>query len=264
MRRVSPGVVGDGEGAADVDSAGGVFDGVVEEVEDGGAEVFGDALDVEADGAGDGLEDDAVGREVVALEGDVDAVGDEGGEVDEGAVLLAMFLAELAGFEDLLDGGEEAVGVGEHDGVELLALGFVDGAALEGFEVEADAGDGGLELVGDGVEEGVLALVAADFADEEDGVEDDAGDEEREENDAEDGEGDGALVEEDPGIWVTARPTRRTPRVMKVAMAPRRRLMFMGSGGSIAGGQDTGRYRFVEQTGSRCGKPQVLRLRLSR
>ncbi len=194
-----PGVVGDGEGAADVDSAGGVFDGVVEEVEDGGAEVFGDALDVEADGAGDGLEDDAVGWEVVALEGDVDAVGDEGGEVDEGAVLLAMFLAELAGFEDLLDGGEEAVGVGEHDGVELLALGLVDGAALEGFEVEADAGDGGLELVGDGVEEGVLTLVAADFADEEDGVEDDAGDEEREENDAEDGEGDGALVEEDPG-----------------------------------------------------------------
>ena len=52
--------------------------------------------------------------------------------------------------------------------------------------------------MGDGVEEGVLTLVAADLADEEDGVEDDAGDEEREENDAEDGEGDGALVEEDP------------------------------------------------------------------
>ena len=41
--------------------------------------------------------------------------------------------------------------------------------------------------MGDGVEEGVLALVAADFADEEDGVEDDAGDEERKEDDAEDG-----------------------------------------------------------------------------
>src|SRR5579871_131847 len=100
-----------------------------------------------------------------------------------------MLLAKLTGFEDLFDGGEEAVGVGEHDGVELLALGLVDGAALEGFEVEADAGDGGLEFVGDGVEEGVLTLVAADLADEEDGVEDDSGDEEGEENDAEDGEG---------------------------------------------------------------------------
>ena len=75
----------------------------------------------------------------------------------------------------------------------------VAGAALEGFEVEADAGDGSFELVGDGVEEGVLTLVAADLADQEDGVEDDAGDEGGEEDDAEDGEGDGALVEEEPG-----------------------------------------------------------------
>jgi hypothetical protein len=28
-------------------------------------------------------------------------------------------------------------------------------------------------------------------------------------------------------LWVMARPTRRTPRVMKKAMAPRRRVMFM-------------------------------------
>ena len=88
-----PGVARDGEGAAYVDSAGGVFDGIVEEVEDGGAEIFGDALDVESDCAGDRLENDAVGFEVVALEGDGDAIGDEGCEVDEGAVLLAVALA---------------------------------------------------------------------------------------------------------------------------------------------------------------------------
>ena len=117
------GVVDDGERAADVDAFGGVFDGVVEDVDDGGAEVFGDAEGVEADGAGDGFEDDAAGGKIVALEGDGDAVGDEGFEVDEGAVLLAVALAELSGFEDLLDGGEEAVGVGEHDLVELLFLG---------------------------------------------------------------------------------------------------------------------------------------------
>jgi len=181
-----------------VDAFGGVFDGVVEDVDDGGAEVFGNALGVEADGAGDGFQDDAVVGQVVALEGDGYAVAEEGFEVDEGAVLLAVTLAELAGFEDLLDGGEEAVGVGEHDLVELLTLGLVDGAALEGFEVEADAGDGSFELVGDGVEEGVLPLVAADLPDEEDGVENDAGDECGEEDDAEDGQGEGALVEDDP------------------------------------------------------------------
>jgi hypothetical protein len=192
-------VAGDGQGAADVDSAGGVLDGVVQEVEDGGAEVFGDAEDVEANGSWDGIEDDGFGGKVVALKGDGDAVVDEGGEVDGDAVLLAMTLAELAGLEDLLDGAEETVGVGEHVGVELLALTVVDWPSLEGLEVEADARDGGLELVGYGVEEGVLTLVAADLADEEDSVEDDSGDEYGEEDKAEDSEGDCALVEEYPG-----------------------------------------------------------------
>lgn len=193
-----PGVAVDCECAADVDAFGGVLDCVVEDVEDGGAEVFGDAEGMETDGSGGRLEDDAVGCEVVAVEGDGDAVGDEGAEVDGGSALLTMALAELAGFENLLDCDEEAVGVGEHDFVELLALGLFDGTALEGFEVETDAGDGGFELVGDGVEEGVLTLVAVDLADEEDGVEDYAGDEQAEENDTEDDEGDGALVEDDP------------------------------------------------------------------
>jgi hypothetical protein len=123
---------------------------------------------------------------VVALKSNCDAVAEERLEVDESSVLLPLFLAKLAGFEDLLNGCEEAIGVGEHVGVELLALGLVDGTALEGLKVKADAGDGGLELVGDSIKEGVLALVAADFADEKDGVEDDTRDEDGEENDAED------------------------------------------------------------------------------
>jgi hypothetical protein len=192
-------VIDDGEGAADVDAFGGIFDGVVEDIDDGGAEVFGDAESVETDGARDRFEDDAAGRKIVALEGDGDAVGDEGVEVDEGAILLAVTLTELTGFENLLDGGEEAVGVGEHDLVELLPLRFFDRAALEGFEVEADAGDGGFEFVGDGVEEGVLTLVAADLADEEDCVENDAGYESGEQDDAEDDKSDVASVENDPG-----------------------------------------------------------------
>jgi hypothetical protein len=190
-----PGGAVNGKRAADVDPFRGVFDGVVEDVENGGAEIFRKADDVGADIAW--FEDDALGREVVAAECDCDAVGYERDEVDGGAVLLAVTLAELAGLEDQLDGGEETVGVGQHDLVEVLPLGLFDGAALEGFEVEADGGDGGLELVGDGVEEGVLTLVAADLADEEDGVEHDAGDESREEDDAKNEKGDGALAADD-------------------------------------------------------------------
>jgi len=119
-------------------------------------------------------------------------------ELDAFALLIAGPLAELAGFEDEFDGGEQAVGVGTHDGVELLALFFVDGASLHGLEIETEAGDGGFELVGDGVEEGVLALVAADFADEEDSVEHDAGDDDGEEDDADEINGEAAAVVEDP------------------------------------------------------------------
>jgi len=193
------GVADDADGALDVNAVGGVFDGVVEDVEDGGAEVFCNDADVEADCAGYGSELDCLGGQVVALEGDGDTVGDEGGEFEEGAVLVAAAGAKFAGFENLLDGRVEAVGIGEHDFVELLALRFRDFAALEGFEVEADGGDGGFKLVGDGVEEGILALVAADFADQEDGVEDDSGDQQSEEDDAEDDKQEAALVDDDPG-----------------------------------------------------------------
>ena len=120
-------------------------------------------------------------------------------ELDAGALLDALALAELAGLEYGFDGGEEAVAVFAHDGVEALALLLVAGMALQGLEIETDAGDGGFELVGDGFEEGVLALVAADFADEEDGVDNDAGDEDGEEDDAEEVDGEAAAVVVDPG-----------------------------------------------------------------
>ncbi len=191
------GVAHDGDGADNMDAAGGVLDGVVEDVEDGGAQVFCDAADVETDGAGDRRKLDGFGGQMVALERDGDAIGDQGGEFEDGALVVAAAGAEFAGFEYLLDGAEEAVGVGEHDFVELLALRFGDLTALESLEVEADGGDGSFELVGDGVEEGILALVAAQFADQEDGVEDDSADEHAEEDDSEDQREDAAFVEDD-------------------------------------------------------------------
>jgi len=58
-----------------VDAVGRVLYGVVEQVEDGGAEVFGVAEDEEADAAGDVGEGDGIGGEMVTAEDGLDAVG---------------------------------------------------------------------------------------------------------------------------------------------------------------------------------------------
>ena len=57
-------------------AVGGVLHGVIEEVEDGGAEVFDVGEDEEADAAGNVLEGDVFGLEVMAEEDGGDAVGD--------------------------------------------------------------------------------------------------------------------------------------------------------------------------------------------
>ena len=67
---------------------------------------------------------------------------------------------EMAGAQDLLDGAEQAVAVVEHGAIELLALGLVDGPGLQGFQIQADGGDRGLQLVRDRVDEGVVLGVA--------------------------------------------------------------------------------------------------------
>ena len=88
---------------------------------------------------------------------------------------------------------------GADDAVELAPLLVVEGAALQRLDVQADARDGGLELVRDGVQEGVLALVAADFADEEDGIQHHASYQCAEEDDAEYEVDDAGAIEQDPG-----------------------------------------------------------------
>jgi len=113
-------------------------------------------------------------------------------------VVVAASLAELAGFEHLFDRGEKAASVGLHDAEEFLLLFGVYLTALEGVEIETDAGDGCFELVRDGIEERVLALVAADFPDEEYGVEDDAGDENEREDETKKIDGQTAAVEVNP------------------------------------------------------------------
>ena len=100
-------------------------------------------------------------------------------------VRAAAAVAGLAGFQHLLDGAAQAVGIVEHQIVKMLALGFVHVAALQRFEVEADRGDRRFQLVRDGIDEAVVLLVEADFADQEAGVKDHAENDRGEKNHAE-------------------------------------------------------------------------------
>ena len=184
--------------ADDVDAVGRIFHRVVEYVEDCGAQIFSDAADVQVNPDRHRREFDGVRRKVIAQQRDGDAVGDQRRKFDQHAALVAAG-TEFAGFEHLLHGAEQAVGVGQHDLVELLALRFWYIAALQSLEIETDRGDGRLQFVRDSVEEGVLALVAADLADEEDGVQHDACYQHREKDDTEHDGGDTAFVQDDPG-----------------------------------------------------------------
>src|SRR5579862_5345354 len=84
--------------------------------------------------------------------------------------------SNAAGAQDLLDGGEQAVAVLDHGAVKLLPLRFFDGAGLQRLQVEADRGDGGLELVRHSVDESVVLFIAPNFANQKRGVEDNAHD----------------------------------------------------------------------------------------
>ena len=87
--------------------------------------------------------------------------------------------------QHLLHGAEQAIGIVKHDKKEIRwRWASLDVARLQGLEVKADGRDGRFEFVGDRVDEAVVLLVAANFADQKNGVQNHAGDNRGEENHA--------------------------------------------------------------------------------
>ncbi len=107
-------------------------------------------------------------------------------------------LAQHAGLEHLVDGVVQPVGVGQHDVVELAPLPVVHLPRLQRLEVEADRRDRRLELVGDGVDEAVVLLVALDLHHQEHRVDDEPGDDQAEEHHADDQRRHPAAADENP------------------------------------------------------------------
>src|SRR5208282_4780748 len=86
----------------------------------------------------------------------------------------------------------------QHHLIELTALFLVQFALLQGLKVQADGGDGSLQLVGHGVKEAVLLLVTANLTHQKNGVENDSGNNKAEEDHSQDQRHQLAPVENDP------------------------------------------------------------------
>src|ERR1035438_8690548 len=65
------------------------------------------------------------------------------------ALRRAFLLRRLTRFQHLFHGAQQAIGIEQHELVELPALRFFHLASLQGFEVEPDGGDGRLQFMGD-------------------------------------------------------------------------------------------------------------------
>src|SRR5690348_6690931 len=93
---------------------------------------------------------------------------------------------------------QQALGIEQHQLVELPPLRFSDLESLQSLNVEPDGSDRRLQFMGDRVDEAVMLLVAANFADEKNRIEDEAGDDGAKKNDAEKNFDALAPVEDDP------------------------------------------------------------------
>ena len=176
----------------------GIFDGIVENIGYSRAKLARVALHNHMRAVGRAFPLQTAGLQVMPRAREFDAFTDQAPEIDFGSLVLASLVADLARLQHLLYGSEQAVRIVEHQSVELLPLGLVHFAPLQGFKVEADRRDRRLQFVRHGVDEAVVALVAPDFAHQENRVEDQAGDDGEEENQAEEKQDALAPVKDDP------------------------------------------------------------------
>src|SRR5580700_2968911 len=112
----------------------GIFDGIVKQVEDGGAKFVRIAHNKQIIGRRS-AETQSFGRQMMAQPGQFEGVRDNSGKVDLLPIALVSQMASFAGLQHLLDGAEKSLGVFEHDAVEVAPLGFVEGASLQRFKV---------------------------------------------------------------------------------------------------------------------------------
>src|SRR5579859_6246998 len=97
------------------------------------------------------------------------------------------FTSGLACFQNFLNCAHQAVRVFQHEPVEVAALGVIDMglAAFESLQVKANGRDRSFQFMSNCINEAVMLLIAANFADQKAGIENQASGYRPEEDDPE-------------------------------------------------------------------------------
>src|ERR1700677_867008 len=162
----------------------GILDRVVQQIRDGGAQLRRIADDDGFVVRGCGLKTQRLRLKMMSCSGHFDAIANQFCKIDGNAFAAALSVSRYGGFEHLLDGAQETIGVVKHAAVKLAALRLVDVTMLQRLQVKADGCNRGLEFVRDRVDETVVLLVAANLAQQKNCIEDQPGRNGTEENHA--------------------------------------------------------------------------------
>src|SRR5208282_2497643 len=119
-------------------------------------------------------------------------------EFQRQALGRAFLVHRLSRFQHLFHGVQQALGIEQHQLVELAPLRFSDLESLQRLKIELDGRDRRLQFVSDRVDEAVMLLVAANLANQKNGIEDEAGNDGAKKNDAKKNLDALAPVEDDP------------------------------------------------------------------
>jgi hypothetical protein len=128
----------------------------------------------------------------------VHAVAHQLPEVDGGFLPPSLLIPGAAGAQHLLHRLGQAISIAEHQPVELLLLRLRQLAALQGFQMQANRGDRRFQFVGNGVDEAVVLLAAANFTQQKGGVHDHARNDHGKKDHPEEQQHSLAPVEDDP------------------------------------------------------------------
>src|SRR5579872_1094009 len=122
---------------------------------------------------------------MMARAGHLHALAHQSAKIQQHALWWRFLVDGLSRLEHLLHRFQQTVRIVKHEPVKLFALGFIHFAALQGLEIKANGSNRRLQFVSDGVDKTVMLLVALDFADEKNRIENQPGGNGPEKDDAE-------------------------------------------------------------------------------
>jgi hypothetical protein len=135
---------------------------------------------------------------VVPSASQFNAVADQIRKIQFRAYSAALLVPNFAGFQNLLDGSEQPIGIEQHEAIKVTALTLADLATLQSFEVQTYRCDGRFQFVCDRVDKTVVLFVPLYFSHQEACVDDHAADNRSEEDYSDEKENSFPPVENNP------------------------------------------------------------------